>query len=153
MKVDRRWNTRVPKVLQCKEAVPWHARTQAVGTDLNPNAFVRELIRRLSDTAKNPAILREEIATKTMNACVMATVATAVLQKVLLLLYLIVTWLHIHTYRYCGVLIIRSLQRDSRGYFVPQRKCLIGRRATTWHCQIQNGGNTSIVCLFQWKEG
>ena len=31
-------------------------------------------------------------------------------------------------------------------------KCLIGRRATTWHCQIQNGGNTSIVCLFQWKE-
>ena len=32
-------------------------------------------------------------------------------------------------------------------------KCLIGRRATTWHCQIQNGGNTSIVCLFRWKEG
>ena len=32
------------------------------------------------------------------------------------------------------------------------KKCLIGRRATTWHCQIQNGGNTSIVCLFQWKE-
>ena len=31
-------------------------------------------------------------------------------------------------------------------------KCLIGRRATTWHCQIQNDGNTSIVCLFQWKE-
>ena len=28
-------------------------------------------------------------------------------------------------------------------------KCLIGRRATTWHCQVQNGGNTSIVCLFQ----
>ena len=25
-------------------------------------------------------------------------------------------------------------------------KCLIGRRATTWLCQIQNGGNTSIVC-------
>ena len=22
-----------------------------------------------------------------------------------------------------------------------------------WQCQIQNGGNTSIVCLFQWKEG
>ena len=40
-------------------------------------------MRRLSDTAKNPAILREEIATKTMNACVMGTVATAVLQKVL----------------------------------------------------------------------
>ena len=32
-------------------------------------------------------------------------------------------------------------------------KCLIGRRATTWHCQIQNGGNNPIVCLFQWKEG
>ena len=32
-------------------------------------------------------------------------------------------------------------------------KCLIGRRATMWYCQIQNGGNTSIVCLFQWKEG
>ena len=117
MKVDRRWNTRVPKVLQCKEAVPWHARTQAVGTDLNPNAFVRELIRKLSDTAKNPAILREEIAIKTMNACVMATVATAVWQKVLLFLYLIVTWLYIHRYCYCGVLVISSLRHDSRGYF------------------------------------
>ena len=31
-------------------------------------------------------------------------------------------------------------------------KCLIGRRATTCHCQIQEGGNTSIDCLFQWKE-
>ena len=37
------------------------------------------------------------------------------------------------------------------GFFTGE-KCLIGRRATTWHCQIQNGGNTSIVCLFQWKE-
>ena len=44
-----------------------------------------------------------------MNACVMATVATAVWQKVLLFLYLIVTLLYIHRYCYSGVLVISSL--------------------------------------------
>ena len=40
---------------------------------------------------------------------------------------------------------------ECRKTFTGEKR-LIARRATTWHCQIQNGGYTSIVCLFQWKE-
>ena len=49
---------------------------------------------------------------------------------------LVVTWLTERTYV---------------GTFTGEKR-LIGRRATTWHCQIQIGGNTCIVCLFQCKE-
>ena len=62
-----------------------------------------------------------------MNACVMATVAIAVWQKVLLFLYLIVTCFYIHRYYYyCGVLVISSLRHGSRGYFdvtAPEHAC------------------------------
>ena len=77
--------------------------------------------------------------------------------------------IHVHTlsFRHFSSAVSGSIKSFSRkkkplvsrvhspaiGHNSPAKKCLIGSRATTWHCQIQNGGNTSIVCLFQWKEG
>ena len=62
-----------------------------------------------------------------MNACVMATVAIAVWQKVLVVSVLDCD-LIVHTQvLYCGVLVISSLRHDSRGYFdvtVPEHACL-----------------------------
>ena len=50
-------------------------------------------------------------------------------------------WSSVRSRKSRGKLLSRLL--SLKGFTGEKR--LIGRRATTWHCQIQNGGNTSFV--------